>query len=74
MDKFISKKYNCQKYIWNYYKLIADNKNNENHFFITKNFIERSNRTLKENLIYQKSSFINSRNSLLNANIYFENK
>ena len=74
MDKFISKKYNGQKYIWNSYKLITNNKIIENHFFITKNFIERSNRALKENLIYQKSSFINFRNFLLNANIYFENK
>ena len=74
MDKFIKKKINGKKYLWNYSKLIRDNDINETKYFVTNNFVERTNKTLKENLLYNKSSFINFRNSVLMTDIYFENK
>ena len=47
---------------------------NENQYFIINNFVERSNRTLNQNLIYKKSSFSNFQNTLLNTDYYFKNK
>ena len=41
---------------------------------ICYNFQERTNRTLKENLIYKRSNFTNFRNSILETYIYFSNK
>jgi len=46
----------------------------ENQYFFTNNFIERTNRTLNENLLYKKSSFTNFRLSILDTDIYFESK
>ena len=74
MDKFIQKKINRKKYLWNYSKIIKDSDINETKYFVTNNFVERTNRTLKENLIYTKSSFINLRNTILMTDIYFEHK
>ena len=74
MDKFINKKINGKKYLWNYSKLIRDSNINETKYFVTNNFVERTNKTLKENLLYTKSSFINFRNTVLLTDIYFENK
>ena len=74
MDKFINKKINGKKYLWNFSKLIKEGDINETKYFVTNNFVERTNKTLKENLIYTKSSFINFRNTVLMTDIYFENK
>ena len=74
MDKFIFNKYNGKNFLWNYNHIIKEKKMNDNDFFITNNFIERSNRTLNENLIYKKSSFVNFRNCLLDTDIYFSIK
>ena len=46
----------------------------EYKYFVTNNFLERSNRTLNENMIYKKSSFANFRNIILDTDYYFENK
>ena len=74
MNKFIKKKINGKKYLWNFSKLIKEGDINETKYFVTNNFVERTNKTLKENLIYTKSSFINFRNTVLMTDIYFENK
>ena len=71
MDKFINKKINGKKYLWNFSKLIKEGDINETKYFVTNNFVERTNKTLKENLIYTKSSFINFRNTVLMTDIYF---
>ena len=47
---------------------------NENQYFIINNFIERTNRTLNENLFYKKSSYSNFRNTILTTDYYFETK
>ena len=71
MDKFINKKINDKKYLCNFSKLIKEGDINETKYFVTNNFVERTNKTLKENLIYTKSSFINFRNTVLMTDIYF---
>ena len=73
LDKFINKKINGKKYLWNYSKIIRDSDITETGCFLTNNFVEKT-KTLKENLIYKKSSFINFRNTLLMTDIFFENK
>ena len=74
LNKFLFRKINGKQYLWNFHKLINDKKINDNNYFVTNNFIERAYKTLNENLIYKKSSFSNFRNSILNSDIYFENK
>ena len=34
MDRFIHKKINCKKYLWNYSKIIKDSDINETKYFI----------------------------------------
>ena len=43
MDKFINREYKGIKYLWNFHKLISNKLINENQYFITNNFVERSN-------------------------------
>ena len=73
-NKYIYKKLDGKKFLWNYNKLINNKIMNENQYFITNNFIERTNRTLNENLFYKKSSYSNFRNTILNTDYYFETK
>ena len=74
LKKFLFREFNGHKYLWNYNKLITNDIIKENQYFVTNNFIERTKKTLNENLIYTKSSFANFRMSILDTDIYFENK
>ena len=74
MDKFINRDYKGIKYLWNFNKLINNNLITENQYFVKNNFVERSNRTLNQNLIYKKSSYANFRNTILNTDYYFQTK
>ena len=47
LEKFLFRDINGKKYMWNYYKLIEDDKISEGQYFVTNNFLERTNRTLK---------------------------
>lgn len=72
--RFLFTEYIIKKYLWNYNNYINDNNITEYKYFVTNNFLERSNRTLNENMIYKKSSISNFRNIILNTDYYFENK
>ena len=73
-DNFVYNKICGKKFLWDYSKLINDNELTENNYFVTNNFLERTNKTLNENLLYKKPFFINFRNSFLSTDLYFENK
>lgn len=60
LNKFLYKKINGKRYLWNFYKLINDTKVNENNCFVTNNFIERANKALNENLIYKNRLLVTS--------------
>ena len=74
LDKFLFRAYYGKLYLWNFDKLLSCDNIKENQYFVTNNFIERTNRALNENLLYKKSSFTNFRLSILDTDIYFENK
>lgn len=74
LNKYIFKKINGKNFLWNYNKLINDKIINANQYFITNNFIERTNKTLNENLFYKKSSYSNFRNTISNTDYYFETR
>ena len=73
LKKYIYNKIGGIKYLWNYNTLINNKIMNENQYFITNNFIERTNR-LNENLFYKKSSYSNFRNTIIETEYYFETK
>ena len=74
LNKFLFHEIGGKKYLWNFYKLIEDNNIPEGQYFLTNNFLERTKRTLNENLIYKKSSISNFKNSIIDIDIYFSNK
>ena len=53
-DKFLFRAYYGKLYLWNFDKLLSCDNIKENQSFFTNNFIERTNRTLNENLLYDK--------------------
>lgn len=74
LNKILFTEYNRKKFLWNYNKLINDNNITEYKYLLSNNFLERSNRTLNENMIYKKSSFSNFRSIILDTDYYFEHK
>ena len=61
-------------FLWNFNKLSINKIMNTNQYFITNYFIERTNKNLKENLFYKKSSYSNFRNTILITDYDFETK
>ena len=55
--KFLFHEIGGKKYLWNFCKLIEDNNIPEGQYFVTNNFLERTNRNFNKNLIYKKFNF-----------------